>query len=79
MHVCEPSLVVLDIAAGDEKTAVAAMSRLDEPWVTCGVGPARRVAGEPGVQARLHADIRRPGSPSPSGSARRTATAAVCR
>ncbi|WP_247204750.1 DUF6207 family protein [Streptomyces sp. AgN23] len=33
------------------------MSRLDELWVTSGVGPARRVAGEPGVQARPYADI----------------------
>ncbi|MFE2027909.1 DUF6207 family protein [Streptomyces hygroscopicus] len=65
VHVSEPGLVVLDIAARDEETAAAVMSRLDELWATSGVGPVRRVAGEPGVRARLYADIRRPGSPGP--------------
>lgn len=59
----EPGLVVLDITALDEETAAAVMSRLDELWATSGVGLVRRVAGEPGVRARLYADIRRPGSP----------------
>ncbi|AEM88770.1 DUF6207 family protein [Streptomyces violaceusniger] len=61
VHVCEPGLVVLDITARDEETAVAVMARLDELWATSGVRPVRRVAGEPGVQARLYADIRLPG------------------
>ncbi|MGW7600500.1 DUF6207 family protein [Streptomyces antimycoticus] len=65
VHVCEPGLVVLDITAGDEETAVAVMSRLDALWATSGVGPVRRVAGEPGVRKRLYADIRRPSSPDP--------------
>ncbi|MEU5108161.1 DUF6207 family protein [Streptomyces sp. NPDC021354] len=60
-HVSESGLVVLDIAARDEETAVAVMSRLGEMWATSGVGPVRRVAGEPGVRARMYVDIRRPG------------------
>ncbi|WP_421110332.1 DUF6207 family protein [Streptomyces sp. NEAU-S77] len=65
VHVSEPGLVVLDITARDEETAAAVMSRLDELWATSGVGLVRRVASEPGVPARLYADIRRPGSPGP--------------
>ncbi|GAA1733477.1 MULTISPECIES: DUF6207 family protein [Streptomyces] len=65
VHVCEPGLVVLDITAREEETAVAVMSRLDELWATSGIGPVRRVAAEPGVRARLYADIRRPGSSDP--------------
>lgn len=57
----EPGLVVVDIAALDEETAGAVMSRLDDLWATSGIGRVRRVAGEPGVRARLYADIRRPG------------------
>jgi len=65
VHASEPRLVVLDITARDEETATAVMSRLDELWATSGVGRVRRVAGELGVLARLHADIPRPGSPGP--------------
>ncbi|MBI0315821.1 hypothetical protein JBF12_23145 [Streptomyces javensis] len=66
VHVCEPGLVVLeDITAGDEETAVVVMPRLDALRATSGVRPVRRVAGEPGVRTRLYADIRRPGSPNP--------------
>ncbi|MGR3935298.1 DUF6207 family protein [Streptomyces sp. BRA346] len=61
VHVSEPGLVVVDIAALDEETAGAVMSRLDDLWATSGIGRVRRVAGEPGVRARLYADIRRPG------------------
>ncbi|MFJ2202860.1 DUF6207 family protein [Streptomyces violaceusniger] len=50
VHVSEPGLVVLDITARDEETAAAVMSRLDELWATSGIGPVRRVAGEPGVR-----------------------------
>ncbi|MGA6160857.1 DUF6207 family protein [Stenotrophomonas sp. NPDC087984] len=65
VHVSEPGLVVLDITARDEETAEAVMSRLGELWATSGVGLMRRVAGVPGVRARLYADIRRPGPPGP--------------
>ncbi|MER5464595.1 DUF6207 family protein [Streptomyces sp. NPDC002668] len=59
-HVSEPGLLVLDITAADEATALAAMTELDRHWATSGVGTVRRVPGEPGVKARLYADLRRP-------------------
>ncbi len=57
-HVSEPGLMVLDITAGDEATVLAAMAELDRQWATSGTAP-RRVPGEPGVTARLYADLRR--------------------
>lgn len=61
-HVAEPGLVVLDITAADELTAHAVMQDLDQYWATSGGATIRRVPGEPGVQARIYADVRRPGN-----------------
>ncbi|MFE6039858.1 DUF6207 family protein [Streptomyces sp. NPDC056452] len=40
-HISEPGLVVLDITAADESTALAAMASLEQHWATSGVGRAR--------------------------------------
>ncbi|WP_327350129.1 DUF6207 family protein [Streptomyces sp. NBC_01321] len=61
VHVSEPGLVVLDITAHDEATARAVMAALEQRWATSGITVVRREAGAPGVSARVHADIRRPG------------------
>ncbi|MGW7136653.1 DUF6207 family protein [Streptomyces xanthophaeus] len=60
-HIAEPGLVVLDITGGDEDTVRAVMAALEERWATSGVGPVRRDPGEPGVRARIYADVLRPG------------------
>ncbi|WP_323188302.1 DUF6207 family protein [Streptomyces sp. NBC_00249] len=36
-----------------------------ERWATSGVGPVRRDPGEPGVRARIYADVLRPGRDGP--------------
>lgn len=61
-HVSEPGLVVVDITSHDEATALAVMSELEKWWATSGIGTVRRVPAEPGVNARVYADIRRPGT-----------------
>ncbi|WP_370424359.1 DUF6207 family protein (plasmid) [Streptomyces sp. QH1-20] len=61
VHVSEPGLVVLDVTAHDEATAHAVMTALERRWATSGVGPVRREPGEPGVKARIYADLRRSG------------------
>ncbi|MBQ1116456.1 DUF6207 family protein [Streptomyces sp. C3-3] len=63
-HVSEPGLVVLDITAADEETALALMNELQQLWATSGLTEIRRDPAQPGVRARVHADIRRtnPGS-----------------
>ncbi|MFE3632064.1 DUF6207 family protein [Streptomyces goshikiensis] len=60
-HSAEPGLVVLDITGGDEDTVQAVMTALEEPWATSGIVPMRRDPGEPGVRARIYADVLRPG------------------
>ncbi|WP_257788541.1 DUF6207 family protein [Streptomyces niveus] len=43
-------------------TARAVMAVLEQTWATSGITPVQREAGVPGVRARVHADIRRPGT-----------------
>lgn len=64
-HITEPGLVVLDITGGDVDTVRAVMAALEERWATSGVGPVRRDPGEPGVRARIYADVLRPGRHGP--------------
>ncbi|WP_331758466.1 DUF6207 family protein [Streptomyces anulatus] len=58
-HVSEPGLVVLDITAADEETALALMDELQQLWATSGITTIRRDPAQPGVRARVYADIRR--------------------
>ncbi|MFJ8856781.1 DUF6207 family protein [Streptomyces sp. NPDC102437] len=60
-HVAEPGLVVLDITAADEGTLCAVMEALQQRWATSGMTSVRRLPGEPGVRARVYADVRRSG------------------
>ncbi|WP_369780673.1 DUF6207 family protein [Streptomyces sp. R33] len=64
-HIAEPGLVVLDITGRDEDTVRAVMTALEERWATSGIGPVRRDPGEPGVRARIYADVLRPGRDCP--------------
>ncbi|MFB7852368.1 DUF6207 family protein [Streptomyces sp. NPDC056053] len=59
-HIDEPGLVVLDITATDEESAIVVMAELEQQWATSGITPVRSEPGVPGVRARVYADIRRP-------------------
>jgi hypothetical protein len=54
----EAGLLVLDLTAPDEQTALVAMEQLQQLWRTSGIVPVRRVPGRPGVTVRLYADLR---------------------
>ncbi|MFF0561932.1 DUF6207 family protein [Streptomyces sp. NPDC004266] len=58
IHLSEPGLVVLDITAADEAPLHAAAEQLDQRWATSGTPEVRRIPGEPGVRARLYANLR---------------------
>lgn len=68
-HMVQPGLVILDITAADEATALAAMTELDRLWATSGIGAVRRVPGELGVRARLYAHLPRCPAAPPRGDA----------
>ena len=77
-HVAELGLVVLDITAADEDTLRAALEALQQQWATSGVTAARRLPGEPGVRARVYADVYRPGARWSQRARPRAAPAHVC-
>ena len=51
-HLSEPGLVVVDVAAGDDATALAFQQLLAERWATATAETTTRDAGEPGVRPR---------------------------
>ncbi|MFF7452075.1 MULTISPECIES: DUF6207 family protein [unclassified Streptomyces] len=63
-HVREPGLVVIDVAAADDTTALAFQQLLADRWATSPAQHTTRDAGEPGVRLRCYLDLRQPISPA---------------
>ncbi|MEU8852220.1 DUF6207 family protein [Streptomyces sp. NPDC048564] len=63
-HVSEPGLVVVDVAAADDATALAFHQLLAERWATATAEHTTRDAGEPGVRLRCYLDLRQPIGPA---------------
>ena len=53
-HVSEPGLVVIDVAAADDATALAFQQLLAGRWATSLAQHTTRDAGEPGVRLWIH-------------------------
>lgn len=60
VHVSEPGLVVVDVAAADDATALAFQQLLADRWATATAEHTTRNAGEPGVRLRCYLDLRQP-------------------
>ncbi|MFG3390599.1 DUF6207 family protein [Streptomyces rochei] len=60
VHLSEPGLVVVDIAAADDETAFAFHTVLAARWATTSVERTTREAGQPGVRLRCYLDLRQP-------------------
>ncbi|MFC8393571.1 MULTISPECIES: DUF6207 family protein [unclassified Streptomyces] len=58
VHVSEPGLVVVDVAAADDQTAFAFQEALASLWATTAVERAIRDVGQPGVRLRCYLDMR---------------------
>jgi hypothetical protein len=63
-HVSDPGLVVVDVAAADDATALSFQQLLAERWATATAETTTRDAGEPGVRLRCYLDLRQPVSPA---------------
>ncbi|MFC5253576.1 DUF6207 family protein [Streptomyces nigrescens] len=59
-HLCEPGLVVIDITAADEATAIQAATVLGGLWLSSGPSAPWHTPGQAGVTVRAYADQRRP-------------------
>ncbi|MCC9152757.1 DUF6207 family protein [Streptomyces parvulus] len=58
VHVSEPGLVVVDVAAADDATAFTFHAVLASLWAATSVERTFRPAGQPGVRLRCYLDIR---------------------
>ncbi|MDX2549047.1 DUF6207 family protein [Streptomyces sp. WI04-05B] len=53
-HVSQPGLVVVDVAAADDATALAFQQLLAEHWATSIMEQTTRDVGQPGVRLRCY-------------------------
>ncbi|MEU9397977.1 DUF6207 family protein [Streptomyces sp. NPDC048324] len=60
VHVSEPGLVVVDVAAADDATALAFQQLLADRWATATADRTTHDAGEPGVRLRCYLDLNQP-------------------
>ncbi|MDA5147597.1 DUF6207 family protein [Streptomyces sp. AD681] len=60
VHVSEPGLVVVDVAAADDETAFAFHTALAARWATTSVERTTRDPGQPGVRLRCYLDLCQP-------------------
>ncbi|WP_324616657.1 DUF6207 family protein [Streptomyces sp. NRRL F-5065] len=71
VHLSEPGLIVVDIAAADDETAFAFHTELATRWATTSVERTTHEPGQPGVRLRCYLDSvslsTRPATPMPLG------------
>ncbi|MFD5861490.1 DUF6207 family protein [Streptomyces chartreusis] len=60
VHVAEPGLAVIDVAAADAATALALQEVLAAQWATATADHVTHEPGEPGVRLRCYLDLRQP-------------------
>ncbi|KPH99458.1 hypothetical protein OK006_8405 [Actinobacteria bacterium OK006] len=58
VHVSRPGLLVVDVAAADDATALTFQQLLADRWATALALHATRDAGQPGVRLRCYLDLR---------------------
>ncbi|MCG8970538.1 MULTISPECIES: DUF6207 family protein [Streptomyces] len=63
VHVSEPGLAVVDVAAADDETAFALHAALAAHWATTSGERTTRDAGQAGLRLRCCLDLRQPMNP----------------
>ncbi|MFD3621062.1 DUF6207 family protein [Streptomyces sp. NPDC058676] len=56
----EPGLLVVDVSAADDTTALAFQQLLADRWAAAAATSTTRDAGEPGVRLRCYLDLKQP-------------------
>ncbi|MGW1543273.1 DUF6207 family protein [Streptomyces sp. NPDC002309] len=59
-HLARPGLIVLDIAAADDQTALTFQQAIAARWATATAEHTTRDAGQPGVRLRCYLDLHQP-------------------
>ncbi|MFK4156995.1 DUF6207 family protein [Streptomyces fungicidicus] len=57
-HLSQPGLIVVDVAAADDPTAMAFQETIAARWATATAQRTSRVPGQPGVRLRCYVDLR---------------------
>ncbi|MER6128636.1 DUF6207 family protein [Streptomyces sp. NPDC001795] len=60
MHVKEPGLAIVNVAAADDATALAVQAALAAQWAPATADRTTRDPGQPGVRLRCYLDVRQP-------------------
>jgi hypothetical protein len=68
-HVAEPGLLVVEIAAADDDTALAFQDAVATRWATATADRTTREPGHPGVRLRFYLDLRQESSTERPGGA----------
>ncbi|MFJ7305667.1 DUF6207 family protein [Streptomyces sp. NPDC099088] len=65
-HLSRPGLLVVDVAAADDATALAFQQLLAERWAAATAERTTRDVGQPGVRLRCYLDLNQPKVPAPT-------------
>ncbi|TVZ90522.1 DUF6207 family protein [Streptomyces sp. BK340] len=57
-HLCEPGLLVIDVAGFDDDTVLAFQASIARTWGTATAERTTRDPGQPGVRLRMYTDLR---------------------
>ncbi|OSZ58832.1 hypothetical protein OQI_19595 [Streptomyces pharetrae CZA14] len=57
-HVAEPGLLVVEVAAADDETALAFQDAVAARWATATADRTTHEPGQPGVRLRFYLDLR---------------------
>lgn len=63
LHLAEPGLIVVDVAAADDHTAFAFQQALAARWATATADRTTRDPGQPGVRLRCYVVLRQDSAP----------------